>query len=280
MCLSCPTHAAGRGAVCEVYPSSSMTDAQWAVIAPLLPPPGNTRGRGGRNQKHARRVILDAIFYLVRGGVAWRQLPAGFPPSSTVYDVFRGWVADGTWVRVHDALRDQVRLAAGRAPLPSAAVIDSQSVRGADTVPGTSRGYDAGKKINGRKRHIAVDTSGLLLAVVVTMAGIQDRDAAHRLLTTLRAKFSGISLVWADGGYAGRLLTWAKQVLALAVTVVKRSDDTTGFHVLPRRWVVERTFAWISKYRRCVRDYETRPDHHEAMIYIAMIMTMSRRLAR
>jgi transposase len=257
-----------------------MSDAQWAVIGPLLPPPGNTTGRGGRNQKHPRRLVLDAIFYLVRGGIAWRQLPAGFPPATTVYDVFRAWVADGTWIRIHDALRDQVRLGAGRNPLPSAAVIDSQSVRGADTVPGRSRGYDAGKKINGRKRHIATDTNGLLLAVVVTMAGIQDRDAAHRLLAALRAKFSGISLIWADGGYAGRLVHWAHHVLALTVQVVKRSDDTTGFHVLPRRWVVERTFAWISKYRRCVRDYETRPDHHEAMIYIAMIITMSRRLAR
>jgi transposase len=257
-----------------------MSDAQWAVIGPLLPPPGNTTGRGGRPVKHSRRLVLDAIFYLVRGGVAWRQLPAGFPPATTVYDVFRGWVADGTWVRIHDALRDQVRLAAGRNPLPSAAVIDSQSVRGADTVPGRSRGYDAGKKINGRKRHIATDTNGLLLAVVVTMAGIQDRDAAHRLLAALRAKFSGILLVWADGGYAGRLVRWAHQVLILTVQVVKRSDELTGFHVLPRRWVVERTFAWLSKYRRCVRDYETRPDHHEAMIYIAMIMTMSRRLAR
>jgi transposase len=278
--LSCPTHADGEAAACPSYPSSSITDAQWAVIEPLLPPPGNTGGKGGRPPKHPRRVILDAIFYLVRGGIAWRQLPAGFPPASTVYDVFRGWVADGTWVRVHDALRDQVRLAAGRTPLPTAAVIDSQSVRGADTVPGNSRGYDAGKKINGRKRHIAVDTGGLLLAVVVTMAGIQDRDAAHRLLTLLRSKFSTITLVWADGGYAGRLVSWAKQILTLAVTVIKRSDDVTGFQVLPRRWVVERTFAWLSKYRRCVRDYETRPEHHEAMIYIAMIMTMSRRLAR
>ena len=125
-----------------------------------------------------------------------------------------------------------------------------------------------------------MDTSGLLLAVVVTDAGIQDRDAAHRLLTALRAKFSTISLVWADGGYAGRLVTWAEQVLALAVTMIKRSDDTAAFHVLPRRWVVERSFAWLSKYRRCVRDDETRPDHHEAMSYIAMIMTRSRRLAR
>jgi transposase len=257
-----------------------MTDAQWSLLEPMLPPPGHSRGRGGRPEKHSRRRILDAIFYLVRGGIAWRQLPHDFPPAMTVYDTYRRWVRSGAWCRIHDALRDRLRLRAGRNPLPTAAVIDSQSVRGSDTVPTTSRGYDAGKKINGRKRHIAVDTNGLLLAVVVTVAGIQDRDGAVRLLSALSAKLSTVRLVWADGGYSGRLLPWAKHVLRQTVQVVKRSDDTTGFTVLPRRWVVERTFAWISKHRRCVRDYETRPDHHEAIIYIAMIMTMSRRLTR
>jgi transposase len=280
-CLSCPTH---RGAVerpaCGFYPSSSMTDAQWALLEPLLPPPGNTAGRGGRPEKHPRRRVLDAIFYLVRGGIAWAALPAEFPPAKTVYGLFRRWAAAGAWMRIHDALRDRARLRAGRRPAPTAAVIDSASVRGADTVPARSRGYDAGKRVNGRKRHLAVDTGGLLLAVVVTIAGIQDRDGAVRLLTALRAKFATIALVWADGGYAGRLLTWAQKVLALTVTIVKRTDDLTGFQVIPRRWVVERTLAWISKHRRCVRDYETLPQHAEAMVYIAMIMTLSRRLAR
>ena len=280
-CLSCPTH---RGAVerpaCGFYPSSSMTDAQWALLEPLLPPPGNTGGRGGRPEKHPRRRVLDAIFYLVRGGIAWAALPAEFPPAKTVYGLFRRWAAAGAWMRIHDALRDRARLRAGRRPAPTAAVIDSASVRGADTVPARSRGYDAGKRVNGRKRHLAVDTGGLLLAVVVTAAGIQDRDGALRLLTALRAKFATIALVWADGGYAGRLLTWAQKVLALTVTIVKRTDDLSGFQVIPRRWVVERTLAWISKHRRCVRDYETLPEHAEAMVYIAMIMTLSRRLAR
>ena len=284
MCVSCPAHPvsspAPLPAQCGVYPSSSVTDAQWAVLEPLLPPAGSARGRGGRPEKHPRRLVLDAIFYLVRGGNAWAQLPRDFPPYQTVYGIFRRWARQGAWQAIHDALRDLVRVYEGRNPTPTAAIIDSQSVRGADTVPTTSRGYDAGKKINGRKRHIAVDTAGLLLAVVVTMAGIQDRDAAHRLLTLLCARFSTISLVWADGGYAGRLVIWAKKVLSLTVQVVKRTDDVTGFHVLPRRWVVERTFAWISKYRRCVRDYETLPAHHEAMIYISSIMTLSRRLAR
>ncbi|MEW2445942.1 IS5 family transposase [Micromonospora marina] len=263
---------------CGFYPSSSLTDAQWAIIEPLLPAPGNTGGRGGRPEKHPRRLVLDAIFYLVRGGIAWRQLPVGFPPPTTVYDRFRTWAKAGVWQAIHDALRDLVRVHEGRDPQPTAAIIDSQSVRGADTVPRTSRGYDAGKKINGTKRHLAVDTGGLLLAVIVTMAGLQDRDAAHRLLAALRERFTTITHVWADAGYAGRLLVWARNVLHLSVQIVKRSEP--GFVVLPRRWVVERTFAWISKHRRCVRDYETKPDHHEAMIYIAMIMTMSRRLAR
>ena len=278
-CLSCPAHDRVQNTPCPVYPTSSITDAQWAVLAPLLPPPGNTAGRGGRPEKHPRRVVLDAIFYLVRGGIAWAALPRDFPPHQTVYGLFGRWARHGMWQQIHDALRDLVRVHEGRDPLPTAAIIDSQSVRGADTVPGTTRGYDAGKKVNGRKRHIAVDTGGLLLAVVVTIAGIQDRDAAHRLLTELR-RFSTVRLVWADGGYAGRLVIWARKVLALTIEVVKRTDDAKGFAVLPRRWVVERTFAWISKFRRCVRDYETLPAHHEAMVHISMIMTMSRRLAR
>jgi transposase len=280
-CLSCPAHGEPCAAppVCPFYPSSSTTDAQWEVLQPLLPPPGNTAGKGGRPEKHPRRIVLDAIFYLARGGIAWRQMPSDFPPAMTIYDIFRRWVRTGVWQRVHDALRDLVRVHAGRDPLPTAAIIDSQTVRGADTVPTATAGYDAGKKTKGRKRHIAVDTLGLLLAVVVTAASIQDRDGAHRLLVALRARFSTMSHIWVDGGYAGRLVTWAHKVLSFTLEVVKRTDKTSGFLVLPRRWVVERTFGWITKHRRCVRDYETLPAHHEAMLYIAMIMTMSRRLA-
>jgi len=280
-CLSCPAHA-GLGSLlpCPFYPSSSMTDAQWAVLAPLLPIAGNLGGKGGRREKHPRRVILDAIFYLTRGGIAWRQLPSDFPPAMTVYGVFHRWAKIGVWQRIHDAVRDQLRVRAGRHPLPTAAVIDSQTVRGADTVPTASAGYDAGKKTKGRKRHIATDTLGLLLAIVVTSADIQDRDGAHRLLAAVHGRFSTITHTWADGGYTGRLLKWATKVLSLTIEVVKRTDDVKGFTVLPRRWVVERTFGWITKHRRCVRDYETLPRHHENMVYIAMIMTMSRRLAR
>jgi transposase len=282
VCLSCPAHdrSVDVPAGCSFYPSSSITDAQWAVLEPLLPPPANTTGRGGRPEKHPRRLILDAIFYVARGGIAWRQMPGDFPPAMTIYDIFRRWTKVGVWQRVHDALRDLVRVRVGRHPLPSAAIVDSQTVRGADTVPAASAGYDAGKKTKGRKRHIATDTLGLLLVVVVTAGHIQDRDGAHRLLAALRARFSTVSHIWVDGGYAGRLVTWAHQILSFTLEVVKRTDNLAGFLVLPRRWVVERTFGWITKHRRCVRDYETLPEHHEAMIYIAMIMTMSRRLAR
>jgi transposase len=179
-----------------------------------------------------------------------------------------------------DRLRGQLRTAWGRSELPSAGSIDSQSVKAADTVGASTRGYDAGKRINGRKRHLVVDSLGLLLTVIVTAASAQDRDAAFRLLALLRQRFSTITLVWADGGYAGRLVSWAHQVLTLTVTIVKRSDDTTGFAVLPRRWVVERTFGWLLRYRRLTRDYERRLDHHEAMVLWATVTIMTRKLAR
>jgi transposase len=278
-CPSCPTRPdTPTGSGCQVYPSS-LTDAQWTLLEALLPPPRNRTSWGGRPEKHPRRQILDAVFYLVRAGVAWRYLPKGFPPWNTVYGFFARWRADGTWLRIHDALRDRVRVAAGRVPTPTAAIIDSQSVRAAATVGKDSRGFDGGKKVNGRKRHIAVDTCGLLLVVLVTVASIQDRDGGLRLLALLRERFATISLVWADGGYAGRLVRWVKHTLALTVEVVKRTDDNKGFKVVPRRWVVERTFAWLFTSRRLVHDYERLTTNHEAMIQLSMILLMTRRLA-
>ena len=190
-CPSCPPHAAG-GHGCAVY-SSSVTDAEWAILEPLLPAPGSTAGRGGRPEKHCRRVIVDAILYIVRGGIAWRQLPVEFPPAATVYAVFARWARSGAWQRILDALRDRLRVRAGRDRCPTAAIIDSQTVPAADTVPRSSRGWDGAKRTNGVKRHIAVDVNGLLLGVVVTAASIQDRDAAHRLLAALRGSFSTIA---------------------------------------------------------------------------------------
>lgn len=256
-----------------------MSDEQWVVVEAVLPRPAWETGPG-RPETHPRRVIVDAIFYLVAEGVRWRALPVDFPPWQTVYGFLARWRRDGTWQRVHDSLRDQVRARAGRAATPTAGVIDSRSVKGAETVGRARRGFDAGKKINGTKRHIAVDTLGLLLVVIVTAANVQDRDGACRLLSLVQERFSTIQMVWADGGYAGRLLLWARKCLRLTVTVVKRSDDAKGFVVLPRRWVVERTLGWITRNRRLVRDYERLSTTHEAMTLIAMTKLMSRRLAR
>ena len=258
----------GRG-----YPSD-LSDAEWAVIGPLLP----GRSRRGRPLVHPRRVIVNAILYVNRTGCAWRYLPKDFPPWRTVYGYFAAWRDNGVLQQVHDRLRDAARAAAGRDPQPTAAVIDSQSVRAADTVPKASRGWDNAKKVNGRKRHIAVDTAGLVLAVVVTAACVQDRDAARPLLWNLARACTRIRLAWADAGYAGKLVTWAAASLAITVEIV-RKRDAHAFEVLPRRWVVERTLAWITSHRRCARDYERLPASHEAMVLWAMIALMAQRLA-
>ena len=276
-CRLAPFHqSAGR---VRRYPSDT-TDAQWAVIDALLPDPAWLTGKGGRREVHCRRQVVDAIFYVVDNGIKWRALPADFPPWSTVYNFFAAWEAAGVTQRVLDSLRDRVRVGEGRVAMPSAAIIDSASVRSAETVATASRGYDAGKKINGRKRHIAVDTLGLLLWVIVTAASVQDRDGARPLLEQVAASFRRIRLVWADGGYAGKLVDWARTSLRITLQIVKRSDDATGFVVLPRRWVVERTLAWIARHRRCVRDYERLPAHHEAMVRWTMIRITSQRLTK
>jgi putative transposase len=246
------------------------------VIAPYLP--AERPRRRGRPRIWPRRRIIEAILYLDRTGCAWRYLPADFPPWQTVYWYFAAWRDDGTLARLHAQLRTQVRIAAGRAPQPTAAVIDSQSVRAADTVPRASRGWDAAKKVNGRKRHIAVDTMGLVLDVVITPASVQDRQGARPLLWNTHRACPRVRLIWADAGYSGKLAAWA-QTLKMTLRIVAKRDRH-AFEVLPRRWVVERTFAWISKHRRTVRDYEHQPASHEAMILWAMIALMTRRLAQ
>jgi transposase len=266
-----PTRAGREG---RCYPSD-LSDAEWALVGPLLP----ARSGRGRPPVHSRRVIVNAILYVNRAGCAWRYLPSDFPPWPTVYGYFAAWRDDGTLARLHDQLRDAARAAAGRQSRPTAAVIDSQSVRAADTVPKATRGWDNAKKVNGRKRHIAVDVTGLLLAVVVTAASVQDRDAAKPLLWNLSRACTRIHLAWADAGYAGKLATWAASALRISVEIV-RKRDLHAFEVLPRRWVVERTLAWISTHRRCTRDYERLPASHEAMVLWAMIALMTQRLAR
>lgn len=256
------------------YPSD-LTDEQWKVIALLLPPPK----LGGRPEAHPRRAIVDAIFYVVRTGCAWRQMPKDFPPWETVYFHFARWRDDGTLDRLHDGLREQVRRVEGRATEPTAAIVDAQSVKGAATVAAASRGFDAGKKVNGRKRHIVVDTIGLLLVVAVGAASVQDRDGARPLLEAMGAAYPAVTLIWADGGYAGKLVAWAKSALRIALEIVRKPEGQRGFEVLPRRWVVERTLSWITACRRLDRDYERLPATSEAMVKWAMVGIMTRRLA-
>lgn len=278
-CRLAPFHQ-GRGAGrVRRYPSDT-TDAQWAVIDPLLPDPVWLTGQGGRPETHCRRAIVDAIFYLVDNGIKWRALPADFPPWSTVYNYFDAWEASGITGQVLDDLRDRARLRAGRTAAPSAGIIDSQSVRAAETVDQASRGFDAGKRVNGRKRHIATDTLGLLVCVLVTGAHIQDRTAARDLLTRLRRGCPTIRHLWADSGYTGTLLGWARSLFDLTIEIVAKLAGQTSFVVLPRRWVVERSLAWIIRHRRCVRDYERLPQHHESMVRWTMIRLTSRRLTK
>ena len=277
-CRCCPG-GISRSTRGRVYPSD-MSDAEWAVIEPLLPAPGWRLGRGGSPCTYCRRDIVNAIRYLTHNGPVWRAMPADLPHWRTAYHYVRSWQASGATRRMHDELREQVRVLAGRRPQPTAAIIDSQSVKAADTVAKASRGYDAGKKIEGRKRHLAVDVMGLILVIVVTAASVQDRDGARPLLWRLAASFRTVTLVWADGGYAGKLVTWAASTLHRTLQIVKRPDNLHTFQVLPRRWVVERTFGWIMKHRRCVRDYERLPEHHKTYLYWSMIHVMAARVAR
>jgi transposase len=257
------------------YPSD-LTDAQWALIEPLVPGPS----KDGRKPKHRRRDLVDAILYVARTGCAWRALPADFPPWATVYFYFARWHDEGVTTRMHDALRAQVRATEGRAPDATAGIIDSQSVKGADTVGRDSRGYDAGKKINGRKRFIITDTLGLLLVVMVCSAGLQDRDGAKGALLRLHVRHRRTRHVFADGGFAGQLLAWSTRLLQTTIDIVRKPADQRGFAVIPRRWAVERSFSWITAHRRLARDYERTTTHAEAFVYWAMIGTMTRRLAR
>jgi len=230
------TACACAGARCGRWRHPSDTsDAEWALLAPLLPVPACQTTAGGRPETHGRRVVVDAIRYVIHNGCVWRALPGDFPPWRTVYGFYQRWNARGATTAVHEALRARARQTAGRDAEPTAAVIDSQSVRAAATVPKASRGWDNAKKVNGRKRHIAIDTTGLLLEVLITPASTQDRDAARPLLFNLKRARRRVRRTWADGGYAGKLLPWAATWLKLSVEIVKRPDDLHAFQVLPRR---------------------------------------------
>ena len=258
----------------RVYPSD-LTDEQWEVIEPMLP----LIKEPGRIPVHPFREIVDAILYLDRSGCSWRQLPVDFPPWQTVYGWFKRWKARGVTDRIMEELREQIRIAEGRDPQPTAGVIDSQSVKGADTVGHDSRGYDAGKKVNGRKRFIITDTLGLLVGVTVLAASWQDRDGAKTALLGVYLA-TPIRHVFADQGFAGRLVDWAWRILAMVIEIVHKPAGQRGFEVHPKRWVVERTLAWLTAHRRLARDYERDPEVSEEMIRWAAISQMLRRITR
>jgi transposase len=259
---------------------TDMTDAEWALVRELLPVPAWLEGRGGQPEGYCHRQILDAIRYLVDNGTKWRAIPVDFPPWDRVYAFFRRWRDKGLVQEFHDRLRARVRTRAGRDAEPSAGVIDSQSVKADAVVGADSRGFDGAKLINGRKRHVVVDTLGLLLAVTVTAADTGDRIAAQGLLAQVADAHHLLELVWADGGYTGSLIEHCFTALALVLAIIKRSDDQKGFVLLPKRWIVERFFAHLMRTRRLVRDFERRTSSAEAMVYWSMILLMTRRLAR
>lgn len=256
----------------QTYPTDQ-TDRQWQCIMPLIP----QAKAGGRPRSSDMRQVINAILYIVVTGAQWRMLPTDYPKWQTVYHYFRRWRDDGTWQRIHDTLRAEVRQQAGRHKHPTAGCLDSQSVK-TTQVPG-DRGYDKGKNVNGRKRHLVVDTLGLLLAVVVTAASVSDPAGARLLVARLGGACKKLRKLWVDGTYRGTLVDWVADHCQFLLQPVLRSDDVKGFVVLPRRWVVERTFAWLTQCRRLSKDYEVLPASSEAMIYIAMTRLMLRRLA-
>ena len=257
--------------------SSDLTDGEYNHVKRLIP----KAKPGGRPRELNMREVLNAIFYLVRGGIPWEMLPKDFPKWKSVYHYFRLWRLQGIWKTIHDRLRGRLRRQLGRKPSPSAAIIDSQSVK-TTGVGGKERGYDKVKNVNGRKRHLLVDTLGLVVMAVVHSAATQDRFGAKQVLEPLRHGLTRLRLIWADKAYTGPLVEWVERLRErrrVRLRIVKRQEHQQGFVVLARRWVVERTFGWLGRNRRLSKDYERLTATSETMIYVAMTRLMLRRLA-
>jgi len=258
---------------------SDLSDARWALVEPILAAWRAARAEAGLGLSepvHDLREIVNAILYVNWTGIAWEYLPHDFPPFKTVYDYYAKWEADGTTEVIHDELRRKVRKAAGRSEEPSAAILDAQSIRTSGNVPESSQGIDAGKKIKGRKRHIATDTLGLLLVLLVTAASVQDTTGGRDVVSEPAARHPGVVRAWADSGYKRSVIERGAGH-GIDVEVVSKDPGQKGFAPLPKRWAVERTFGWWMLHRRLVRDYETLPERSRTMIHWTMIDNMSRR---
>ena len=258
------------------YPTD-LNDTEWMQIAPYLPKPSAT----GAPRKHSWRTLLNAMFYVVKNGCVWRALPHEFPAWQTVYHYFRVFQQAGVWEQLNTAIREAVREKVGKEPQASAMIADSQSAKSAEG--GEARGFDGGKHVSGRKRNLLVDTLGLVVLAKVTAANVQDVHAGKQLFLTLSqrpALLTRLEKIFADGGFRGDLVDWVQQNLQVVLEIVLKLNEQKGFQVLPKRWVVERTFAWITRNRRLARDYERLARSSEAFIYLAMIRLGLRRLAR
>lgn len=255
------------------YPTD-ISDAEWHLLRPFV----DVRAHLGAPRIVCLRCVINALFYINKTGCQWEMLARDFPPHATVYWYFRKWLEDGTWKRINDELRRKVRLGFEKSDEPSAAIIDSQSVKTTE-VGGDDIGFDANKKVTGRKRHVAVDTLGLLLVVAVTAASLQDANSATSIGERMRGHFPRLRKIWVDAGYKEQFIAWFKEQCGWTVEVVTRREGAVGFEVQPHRWLVERTLGWFNLCRRLSKDYEYYRETSEAMVYLASIRLMLRRLA-